>query len=66
MAAILDIGTEQFSNSKSLCHSDASHQVSAESDFRFGRMCGLKTFKLATMAAILDVDQNDLSNSEFS
>ena len=52
MAAILDIGTEQFRNSESPCHPDASHQVSAQSDIWFGRRCGLKNFK---MAAILDI-----------
>ena len=36
MAAILDIGTEQFSNSESPCHPDASHQVSAQSDLLLG------------------------------
>ena len=37
MAAILDTGTEQFSNSESPCHPDASHQVSAQSDLQFWR-----------------------------
>ena len=36
-----------FSNSESLCHCDASHQVSAQADFRFGRCC-LKNFKMAS------------------
>ena len=45
MATILDIETEQFSNSESLCHPDASHQVLAQSDLPFGRRCGLKNFK---------------------
>ena len=44
-----------FSNSESLCHCDASHQVLAQSDLRFGRRCGLKTFKMAAMAASLDI-----------
>ena len=35
MATILVIGTERFSNSESLCHPDASHQVSAQSDVLF-------------------------------
>ena len=52
-AAILDMGTER-SNSESLCHSDASHQVSAQSVILFGR-CRLKNFKMASMAAILDI-----------
>ena len=53
---ILDIGMERndFSNSESLSHSEASHQVSAHSDLWFGRSC-LKNFKMATMAAILDI-----------
>ena len=38
-----------------LCHCDASHQVLAQSNFRFGRRCCLKYFKMATMAAILDM-----------
>ena len=44
-----------FSNSESLCHCDASHQVSAQLDLWFGRRCRLKDFKMATMAAILDI-----------
>ena len=40
------------SNFESLCRSDVSHQVSAQSDLQFGRRCRLKNFK---MAAILDV-----------
>ena len=37
-----------FSNSESLCCSDASHQVSAQSDLRwFGKICQLKIFKIA-------------------
>ena len=43
------------SNSDSLCHSNASHQVWAQSDLRFGRRCPLKNFKITTMAAILDI-----------
>ena len=52
MAAILDNGTERFSNSESPCHPDASHQGSALPDLLFGRRCGLKNFK---MVAILDM-----------
>ena len=37
-----------------LC-SDASHQVFAQSDLRFGRGCRLKNFKMAAIAAILDI-----------
>ena len=44
-----------FSNSESLCHSDASHQVWAQSALRFGRRCLLKNFKMAPMAAISNV-----------
>ena len=32
MVAILDIGTEQLSNSESPCHPDVSHEVLAQSD----------------------------------
>ena len=52
MAAILDIGTERFSNSESPCHPDASHQVSAQPDLLFVGRCGMKNFKMAT---ILDI-----------
>ena len=51
MATILDTGAEQFNNSESSCHPNASHQVSAQSDLLFERRCGLKNFK---MVAILD------------
>ena len=44
-----------FSNSESVCHSDASHQVSAYSNLRFGR-CRLKNFNLSAMVAILDIE----------
>ena len=37
-----------------LCRFDASHQVWVQSALRFGR-CGLKNFKMAAMAAILDI-----------
>ena len=37
-----------FSNSESLCHCDASHQVLAQSDLQVGRRCHLKNFKRAT------------------
>ena len=40
-----------FSNSESLCHCDASHQVSAHVDLGFRRRCRLKNF----LAAILDI-----------
>ena len=46
-----------FSNSEYmyLCHSDAYHQVSAQSDIWFGRRCRLKNFKMAAMAVIFDI-----------
>ena len=44
-----------FSNSESLCHCDASHQILAQSDLRFGRRCRLKNFKMATVGAIFDI-----------
>ena len=44
-----------FSNSESLCCSDASHQASAQSSLQFGRRCCVKIFKMADMAAILDI-----------
>ena len=46
-----------FSISECLCHSDASHQVSAQSDIRFWRRCRLKNFKMVALA---------FSNSESS
>ena len=52
MAAMLDAGTERFSNSESPCHPSASHQVLAQPDLLFGRRRGLKNFK---MVAILDI-----------
>ena len=43
---------DDFSNSGSLCRSDASHQVSAQSDLWFGRRCRLKK-RNGTILAIL-------------
>ena len=43
-----------FSNSESLCHCDASHQVLAQSELRVGR-CRLKNVNMAFIAAILDI-----------
>ena len=51
MAAILDIGMEH-GNSESAYHCDASHQVLAKSDLRFGR-CRLKNFKMASICGQL-------------
>ena len=53
--AILDIGMKRFSNSKSPCHPNASHQVWAQSDLPFRSRRGLKIFQMATMEAILDI-----------
>ena len=44
-----------FSNFESLYQCDASHQVSAQSDLRFGSRCRLKKFKMAAMAATWDI-----------
>ena len=53
---ILDTGKwNDFSNSESLCHCDASRQVLAQSDLRFGRRRRLKNFRMVAMAAILDI-----------
>ena len=54
-APILGIGTERFSNSKSPCHSSASHQVSAQSDLLLGSKCDLQNFKMVAMVANLDI-----------
>ena len=55
-----------FSNSESLCRSNASHQVSAQSDLRFGMRCRLKNFKIAAVAAKISwiLERNDFSNFE--
>ena len=47
-----------FSNSESLCHCDASYPISAQSNLRFGR-CLLKNLKTAAIS-----EQKDFSNSE--
>ena len=41
-----------FSNFESLCHCDASHQVSAQSDLGFGRRYHLKNFEITAILAI--------------
>ena len=46
-----------LSNFESLCHSNASHQVSAQSNLLFGR-CRLKNSNMAAMAAILDISMD--------
>ena len=63
-AAILDIGTEQFSNFESLCHCDASNQVLAQYILRFGRKCRLKNFKMVPWRLSWISERNDFSNSE--
>ena len=52
---------KDFSNSDSPCHPNTSDQLSALSDLRFWSRCGLKTFKMATMVAVLDIEQNEFS-----
>ena len=42
-----DFQADNFSNSESLCHFDASNQVLTQSDLWFGRRCRLKNFKMA-------------------
>ena len=64
MAAVSE--RNDFSNFESLCHCDASHQVSAQSDLGFGRRCCLMKFKMDAVAGILDIGiENDFSNFEF-
>ena len=46
---------KDFSNSESLCCTNASHQVSAQSNLWFWRRCGLKNFNMAAVVAILDI-----------
>ena len=56
-----------FSNSKSPCGPNDSHQVWAQSDLGFGSRCGFKIFKVCKMAAqvaILDSQTDRLSDSE--
>ena len=53
-----------FRNSESLCPSDASHQVSAQSNLRFGRSGRLKNFKMFAMRPSWISERNDFSNSE--
>ena len=47
---------KDFSISESPCHCDASHQVLAQSDLRFGRRCRLKNFKISWIS-----ERNDLA-----
>ena len=52
------------SNSDSLCHSDASNQVWAQSALRFGRRCLLKNFKMAPWLPSWMSEWNEFSSSE--
>ena len=47
LVAILDIGTECFSNFESPCGPNASHQALAQFDLAFQSRCALKIFKTA-------------------
>ena len=49
-----------FSNSESLCYCNASHQVLAQSDLRFVRICRLKNFKMPSWTS----KRKYFSNSE--
>ena len=51
-----------FSNSESLCRSDASHKVSAQSNLRLGRNCCLKNFKMAAMVSSWILKRNCLAS----
>ena len=53
-----------LSNSEALCRSKATHQVSAQSNLRFGRRCHLKNFKMAAMAASWISKRNNFCNSQ--
>ena len=53
-----------FSNSETLLCSNASHQVSAQSDVRFERRCRLKNFKMTSWRLSWISERNDFSNSE--
>ena len=50
---------KNFSNSEALCPSDASHQVSVQSNLRFGKRCSMKNFKMATDASYQVSAQSD-------
>ena len=51
---------------ESLCRPNASHQVSAQSDVAFESRCGLKIFKMAAVAAILDIGTKPLKRFQIS
>ena len=46
---------KDLSNSESLCRSNASHLVSAQSNLRFGKRYHLKNSNMAAVAAILEI-----------
>ena len=56
-----------FSNSESLCHFDASHQVLAQSNLGFGRRCRLKNlgYQIGTILAILNLHVATMSSTKF-
>ena len=53
-----------FSNSESLCHCDASHQVLAQSDLRFGRRCHLRISRWLPWRPSWILEGNEFSNFE--
>ena len=53
VATILDFKPKDFSNSEFPSCPDASHQVSAQSDLRFGRRCGLKILQFLPQKCFL-------------
>ena len=65
IVTILDIGTERLSNSESLCLTNASHHVSAQSDmvleemsfeeFQYGLSGGHLGYQNETILAILNL-----------
>ena len=63
LAAILDIGTRRFINFESLCHCDASHQVSAQSDLGFRRRCR-RISRWSPWRPFCKSERNDFSNFE--
>ena len=53
-----------FSNSESLCHCDASHQVLAQSDLRFRRRCRLNDYRWPSCRPSWISERNNFRNSE--
>ena len=54
-AMVVILEQNNFSSSDSLCRYVTSHQVLTQSDLQFGMRCHLKRFKIADMAAVLDI-----------